>query len=195
MEKNLLQTPDWDRLFDIAAENGGYFGTRHCTRTGYSASRLRDILHARQSEMVGRSVYRAVQIPERVLQDLMEHWLWSGLAGIFSHDTALALHDLSERLSTRIHMTLPLSWKAQKLTAPKGVVLHYARIGKPFRRWNTHVPTTAPYRAILDCIEAGRGPDVLNFAITRAMAHGKISREQANGLDRLIADIDESSAL
>ena len=33
--------------------------------------------------------------------------------GVFSHDTALALHELSDALPARAHLTLPASWRRE----------------------------------------------------------------------------------
>jgi hypothetical protein len=34
-------------------------------------------------------------------------WLWSDKQGVFSHQTALALHGLSDTLSAKAHLSLP----------------------------------------------------------------------------------------
>ncbi len=42
-----------------------------------------------------RGVYRLVHFPVGDHEDLTAVWLWSEREGVFSHETALALHDLS----------------------------------------------------------------------------------------------------
>lgn len=56
---------------------------------------------------VRRGVYRLVHFPAGDHEDLTAVWLWSQHEGVFSHETALALHDLSDVLPSRAHLTLP----------------------------------------------------------------------------------------
>ena len=80
-----------------------------------------------------RGVYRVVHFPAGEQQALVEVWLWSDRAGVLSHETALALHDLSDLLPAQIHLTLPAAWHARRLRVPDGVVLHYADVDETER--------------------------------------------------------------
>jgi predicted transcriptional regulator of viral defense system len=57
-------------------------------------------------------------------------WLWSERVGVFSHETALGLHELSDVLPARIHLTLPAKWRRRRLRVPKGVVVHHADVDR-----------------------------------------------------------------
>jgi hypothetical protein len=45
-------------------------------------------------------------------------WFWSGQKGVFSHETALMLHDLSGVLPHEKHMTVPAAWAYLRLQRP-----------------------------------------------------------------------------
>jgi len=47
---------------------------------------------------VRRGVYRLEHFPAGEHEDLVALWLWTDRAGVFSHETALALHGLSDTL-------------------------------------------------------------------------------------------------
>ncbi|WP_228565192.1 hypothetical protein [Myxococcus sp. AB036A] len=60
-------------------------------------------------------------------------WLWSEQQGVFSHQTALALHNLSDVLPHRVHLTLPANWKQRRFRGPADTVFHHADVGKTKR--------------------------------------------------------------
>ncbi len=82
-------------------------------------------------------------------EDLAALWLWSGQAGVFSHETALALHGLTG--AQPAHLTLPASWAKRRLVVPEGVVLHFGDVAAHERCWVGPVPVTTPSRSRADC--------------------------------------------
>ena len=102
--------PDWESLFGVAQAQSGYFTTRQAATAGYSPQLLRRYLGNGKMARVRRGVYRLVHFPAGEHEDLVTLWLWSDQAGVFSHQTALALHDLSDALPSKVHMTIPKSW-------------------------------------------------------------------------------------
>ncbi len=78
---------------------------------------------------VRRGIYRLVHFPASEHEDLVVLWLWAEQAGVFSHETALALHDLSDALPGKVHLTVPASWRRRRLRVPAGLVLHFADVG------------------------------------------------------------------
>jgi hypothetical protein len=49
-------------------------------------------------------VLRLAQFPPSDHEDLVPLWLWAQKLGVFSHETALFLHDLSDVLPANRHM-------------------------------------------------------------------------------------------
>ena len=168
------ETPEWDSLFDVAQAQAGYFTTKQAARAGYSLQLLA-YHRGKKVERVRRGIYRLVHFPASDHEDLVVLWLWSEQEGVFSHETALALHDLSDILPSRVHLTLPASWRRRRLRIPRGLVLHFADVGDRDRSSFDAVPVTAPRRTLGDCIEAHVEPRLVGQAIRQARRRGLIS--------------------
>ena len=82
--------PDWNALYEMAAAQDGYFTTRQAAAAGYSRPLLARHLTSGRIVRVRRGIYRVVHYPPSDHEDLVVVWLWSGQAGVFSHETALA---------------------------------------------------------------------------------------------------------
>jgi predicted transcriptional regulator of viral defense system len=137
-----------------------------------------------------RRVYRLVHFPASDHEDLVVLWLWCEQAGVFSHETALALHDLSDVLPSKVHLTLPAAWRRRRLRVPAGLVLHFADVGEADRASFAAVPVTAPQRTLRDCIDANVAPSFVHQAILQARRRGLVSvRDGA----RLIAELGGKS--
>ena len=131
--------PDWDQLFETAAAQDGLFTTRQAAEAGYSSQLIAHHLSARRMLRVRRGVYRIVHFPAGDHEDLAAVWLWSEQQGVFSHQTALALHNLSDVLPAQLHLTLPLAWRSRRLRVPEGVVLHFGDLAVDWRNKNGQI--------------------------------------------------------
>jgi predicted transcriptional regulator of viral defense system len=180
-------SPDWDRLFEIAAAQEGLFTTRQAAGAGYSPQLLAHHLGAGRMIRVRRGVYRLVHFPAGDHEDLTAIWLWSDQEGVFSHQTALALHDLSDALPSQIHLTLPASWRKRRLRAPAGVVLHFADVRASERRWFGPVPATPPLRTLEDCASEHISPELLRAAALDALERGLVSRDEVSVMEKALA--------
>lgn len=170
--------PNWDELFEIAQGQNGYFTTRQAASAGYSPQLLHKYLQNRTVTRVRRGVYRLVHFPASQEEDLVPLWLWSDRVGVFSHETALALQDLSDALPSRVHMTVPTAWHHRRFKVPQGLVLHYADLDESDLRRAAAVPFTAPGRTLSDCIDADFAPDLVDQAVAEARRRGLISRAE-----------------
>ncbi len=177
-------TPSWDALFELASGQEGLFTTVQAADAGYSAQLLQKHLHAGRIRRVRRGVYRLVHFPPGDHEDLAAVWLWSDRVGVLSHETALSLHELSDVLPSRVHLTVPASWRVRRLRVPRGVVLHYGDVARDERTWVGPVPVTAPRRTLADCIAAGVAPNLVEQAIEQAGARGIIPRDAVAELER-----------
>ena len=169
--------PDWDRLFETAVGQEGHFTTAQAAEAGYSPQLLNRHLRSGTIRRVRRGIYRVVHFPTGEQEDLVELWLWSDRTGVLSHETALALHDLSDLLPARVHLTLPAAWRTRRLRMPDGAALHFADVAETERSWVGAVPVTTPLRTIVDCARDDLSPDLLRQAVEQALARGLVSRE------------------
>jgi predicted transcriptional regulator of viral defense system len=176
--------PDWNRLYEIAAAQEGHFTTAQAAEAGYYPQLLVKYLRNQRVVRVRRGVYRLVHFPAGEHEDLVTIWLWTERTGVFSHETALALHGLSDVMPAKLHLTLPEAWKVRRLRVPKGVVLHFADVPKRDRTWAGSVPVTAPVRTLRDSASAGVSPETIRKAVRDAVARGLVGRSEVAAIRR-----------
>lgn len=143
------------KLFEIAEEQDGYFTAKQAHAAGYS-QRMQSY-HANNGdwEREQRGIFRLRYFRDR-LDDYMIWYLWScnragKSQGVFSHDTALAIHELSTWTSNKIHMTVPRRFRRFN-EIPSVLTLYYAELSKEFVVNKQHVAVTTPLKTILDLI-------------------------------------------
>src|SRR5262249_14142034 len=155
-------------LYAIAQSQSGYFTTGQAVTAGYSPQLLHKYLGNGRILRVRRGIYRLVHFPASEHEELVVAWLWAEPARVFSHATALALHDLSDALPATLHMTIPLSWRLRRLRVPASLVLHYADLGDFDRTGFSAVSITSVLRTLRDCLEANVSPELVRQAVLQA---------------------------
>lgn len=155
---------------------GGYFTLAQAREARYSAPLVEHHVSAGKFARVGRGIFRLVHYPASGDEDLIVTWLWSARSGVFSHQTALQLHDLSDVLPAQQHLTVPAAWAKRRLRIPSGVVLHYADLRAIDRTWHGPAPVTTPLRTILDCAQANVPSEFVRQATRQAIRRGLIER-------------------
>lgn len=181
------ETPEWDRLYEIAAAQEGMFTTQQAAEAGYSPQLL--VHHIRGGRMlrVRRGIYRLVHFPAGEHEELVTVWLWSEQAGVLSYETALAMHGLSDALPAQVHLTLPAAWKKRRFRVPKGVVLHHADIESMERTWAGPVPITSVARTLNDLATSGLSPELLRQAAQQALRRGLTTRGKLADVEHALA--------
>lgn len=175
--------PSWDRLFEIAGAQAGYFTTQQAAAGGYSSQLL--LKHIRGGRVVRaqRGIYRLVHFPASEHEELVTAWLWSGQAGVISHQTALSLQGLSDVLPTQVHLTLPEAWRRRRFRVPAGVVLHHADVAPEERSWFGPVPAASARRTLSDCAKGGLSPELLRQAAKQALQRGLVTRSELGDVE------------
>lgn len=171
-------------LYQLAEAQGGYFDLQQARQAGYSAQLLSHHQQQGRIQRIRRGIYRLQYFPVWEAEDLMVPWLWSERTGIFSHETALALHELSDSLPGHVDLTVPLEWKKRRLRVPSGVVLYFDDVPADERAWRGYFPVVTAARAILDCARDHRSPDIVWGALVHGFQRVLFSRERvAEALD------------
>jgi predicted transcriptional regulator of viral defense system len=172
--------PDRDALYDIAAPQAGYFSLSQANDAGFSKQLLQFYLRDGRIDRAGRGIFRLRHFPSTFEhEDLVPVWLWTGQVGVFSHETALALHQLSDALPSKHHVTVPLAWRTRRLRTPPGVVLHYADLNADEREWSGPVPVTTPLRTIEDAARDGLDANWVTQATEQGVKRGLFARRDA----------------
>jgi len=190
---NTTQKPDWNLLYETASAQEGYFTTRQGAEVGYSSQLLLKHMRAGRVERTRRGIYRLVHFPAGEHEELVIAWLWSERTGIISHQTALALHGLSDILPAQVHLTLPLAWRQRRFRVPDGWVLHHADVPPEDRTWHGAVPTTNPRRTLNHCARENLSPDLLQQATKQAIRRGLVTREELGLVEETLLSFEESN--
>ena len=174
-------------LYRIAEAQGGYFTTKQAASLGYASNKRAYHVQAGNWFREHRGIYRLALFPEPERPDLVLWWLWSRdrsdrPSGVYSHQTALSIYELTDVNPSRLDMTVPASFR-RGTPVPKILRLHYGRISEPEREVLFGVPVTNALRTILDLWEEGSLPkDTLRQAFLQARSSGKITKKQASQL-------------
>ncbi len=174
--------PDWDRLYEIASAQEGHFTTAQASGAGYYPQLLSKYLKNGKIVRIRRGIYRMSHFPAGENEDLIVVWLWTGHVGVFSHETALTLHGLSDALPARVHVSLPSSWSKRRLRVPNGVMLYFADVEEDERTWVGAIRVTTVYRTLVDIVQAGVSPDLVCDAFEEAAERGLVERNALPGV-------------
>lgn len=141
-------------LYQIAEAQGGYFTAKQAARLGYTASKRNYHVGTGNWVREHRGIYRLALFPTPPRPDLILWWLWSrgrndSPQGVFSHRTALALHELTDVNPARIDLTVPPAFRKGS-EIPPVLRLHFAEVAAPDIDVVENVPVTTALRTILD---------------------------------------------
>ena len=101
----------FSKIEKIANENGGYFLTKDIKSAGITKSAISLYVKQGKLERVRQGVYL---LPDR-LEDEMFSIQVTVPSAIYSHDTALYLHDLCDRDPLRYTVTVPFGYNSATL--------------------------------------------------------------------------------
>jgi len=169
------KTSPWAALFNIAVGQEGFFSAAQAKEAGCSQQLLGRYLATGKVERVHRALYRIVHFPRGENEDLIALWLWSKNEGVTSHETALFLHQLSDALPTRAHLTLPKVWSRRAVKLPPRVNVSYDDLPDEDRTWHGPVPVTTVRRTLADCLHANVSAELVAQASAQAAERGLIA--------------------
>jgi len=175
----------WNALYEVASTQEGLFTTEQAANAGVSRQLLAVYLGAEDIRRVRRAVYRIVNFPAGDHEQLVELWLWSRQVGVFTHQTALWLHELSDAMPNRIHLTVPPAFRRRPSTIPPVLVLHSGQVPESERTWAGPVPVTSPAQTLSDCVLAHVSPDLVRQAVAQARRRGLVAPDRLARISRL----------
>ncbi len=156
----------FDALYQTAEAQSGFFTAAQALAAGYSPRLVTHHAEQHHFERWGRGIYRLVHFPQLSdAEDLIVHWLWSERSGVFSHETALQLHQLSDALPSRVYMTLPPSWAKRRLRVPEVLRLSYGDVDDREIVQLKGVPVTTPARTVNDSARSYVQPELVQQAV------------------------------
>lgn len=169
--------PDMAALQAEAYHQAGYFTAQQARMYDVSPQLLDHHVRSGRFERIRRGLYRVSGFPSGEHDEIRERWLAVGPdKGVVSHESGLALHDLSDHIPHAVHVLVPRRHRG--LRVPRGVVLHTRSDDERVPTVSRDgMPVTAPARTIVDV--AGQiQPEQLAMAVRQALARGMLTRRQ-----------------
>ena len=168
-------------LYRIAEVQQGYFTTKQAKQAGYAENTHPYHVHAGNWVREQRGIYRLARFPSSPQSDLVVWSLWSrdrtdNPQGVYSHVTALSIYELSDVMPSKLHMSVPYSFRRNSATPPI-LILHKADIDDRDIEQMTGFKVTRLLRTILDLMaEDKTSRHIIKQALEQALQRGLITR-------------------
>jgi predicted transcriptional regulator of viral defense system len=184
--RSRAQTPP-DALFEIAEQQQGYFTAKQAADAGYQLGSQAHHVKSGNWVRVERGIYRLARFPQSPEEQLVIYTLWSRNRagepeGVYSHQTALSIHELSDVNPTKLHMTVPTTFR-RRAKLPKILVLHRASLDEKDAEQRQGFAVTRPLRAIADLARAESvSHDIVEQALVEGRQRGLITIREISEL-------------
>jgi predicted transcriptional regulator of viral defense system len=176
-------------LFEIAEEQQGYFTAKQAADVGYLLGSQAHHVKAGNWLRAERGVYRLARFPQSAEEQLVIYSLWSRnrrgqFEGVYSHQTALSIHELSDLNPAKLHMTVPSTFR-RSAKVPKILVLHHAFLKEEEVEQRQGFALTRPLRTIVDLAAAELvSRDMIAQALAEGRNRGLITAREVASLRR-----------
>jgi predicted transcriptional regulator of viral defense system len=183
------------QLHQIARAQQGFFTTKQAIRAGFAETTHSYHIKVGNWIREHRGIYRLADYPTAERPDLMLWYLWSQNRkevpeGTYSHETALSLHELSDLMPSKLHMTVPKQFRRNS-KLPEILVLHRAHLDPDEVQEMHGVRVTRPLRTIVDLVASGHvDRSQLKQAVDEAIRRGLIRKPE---IDRIPDDKVQTS--
>jgi predicted transcriptional regulator of viral defense system len=171
------------RLFEVADLQQGFFTAKQAKAAGFAENTHPYHVQAGNWIREHRGIYRLALFPAADRPDLVLWALWSRnrneeVEGVYSHQTAIRLYELSDLNPAKLHMTVPTDFRRNS-DIPGILVLHYADLPESDVQTAQGFKFTRPLRTILDLIETGTVEQrFIRQALRQALDRGIITPQQ-----------------
>lgn len=166
--------PDYDHLYEIAEAQAGYFTASQARTAGFSSERLSANVKSGRFVRITQGVYRLYHFPGSPYEDMFVAWLRAGPSSVVSHESALAVYELSDILPSEIHLIVPRNASRRR----KGIRQHTNRLQADEITKRQGLPITTVERTLADLIANGLAEEQIRLAIQEALRRGLTDREK-----------------
>jgi predicted transcriptional regulator of viral defense system len=171
------EKPDIRGLEAESYQQSGYFTVDQARKHGVSRQLLNHHLRQGRFERAQPGLYHVTGFPSSQYDDIREKWMAVGMdKAVLSHESALALLDLSDNIPDKVHLLVPRRHRG--LRRPPGVVIHTRPDDEKVSTvWRDAMPVTAPARTIVD-VAGALQPEQAAIAVEQALSLGLLTRRQ-----------------
>src|SRR6266545_3661566 len=172
-----VKATDIRALETKAYQQSGYFDVDQAREHGVSRQLLSHHVRQGRFERVRRGLYRIRGFPSSEHDEMREKWMAVGKEkAVLSHESALALLDLSDNVPDEVHLLVPRRYRG--LRRPPGVVLHTRPDEEKVSTvWRDGLPLTAPARTLVDVVGELQ-PEQAAMAVEQALSRGLLTTRQ-----------------
>jgi predicted transcriptional regulator of viral defense system len=179
-----------DKLFEVADRQQGYFTSQQAEDCGISRSNFHFRIRSGEWVKSLRGIYRLARYPTTDRSELVLWVLWSrdrkgNPQGVWSHETALDIHEMSDVMPSKMHMTVPPGFR-KRVSIPKHLKVRYSTLAKSDRETCQGYQVTTPLRTLIDVIEEGIVPEEqIEQAIRDGLRIGILNERDLNKTSQL----------
>jgi predicted transcriptional regulator of viral defense system len=166
--------PDYDHLYEIAEAQAGYFTASQAQTVGFSTERLSANVKSGRFTRITQGVYRLYHFPGSPYEDMFVAWLRAGPTSVISHESALAVYDLSDILPSEIHIIVPRNASRRR----KGIRQYTNHLLADEITKRNGFPITTVERTLADLIANGLAEEQIRLAIREALQRGLTDRDK-----------------
>ncbi|OGO60080.1 MAG: hypothetical protein A2032_03545, partial [Chloroflexi bacterium RBG_19FT_COMBO_49_13] len=160
--------------FELAESQAGYFTALQAGKAGFSWERLSANVQSGRFQRVAHGIYRLKHFPASPYEDLFVAFLRAGPSSVISHDSALAIYELSDVLPGEVHLIVPTNASRRR----KNIRQHRNHLSPDEISMRNGLPITTVERTIRDIISAGVAEEQVRLAIHQALQRGLTDREK-----------------
>lgn len=172
--------PSQKNLFEIAKSQQGFFTAAQAVKAGYQT--VLHPYHVKNENWIKeyRGIYRLAHFVYSSQSQLVVTSLWSmnlkgKVEGVFSHETALVIYDVSDANPHQLHMTVPKHFRRHS-KPPAPVVFYKNKLLKKDIRDLNGFKVTTPFRTICDLIDQNETEEgIIIQAIEQLYKQGLLS--------------------
>lgn len=176
-----------DALVEFAeSQNGLVTRQQAIDELALTAAAVDNLVARGRLERVAHGVYRYPRLPGVEFEVYQVALLRTGDPdAVLSHETALAIHDISDVNPSRHHVTIPRKRRIRRSDNDRYVV-HVQRLDARQVMWWAQMPIVTPATAIEQCLDTGTPTYLLRQALERGARTGAVPREDATRLTRAL---------
>jgi predicted transcriptional regulator of viral defense system len=178
-----------DALFAVAEGQQGYFTSKQATNAGYQLGSQAHHVKSGNWTRVERGIYRLTRFPQSSEEQLVIYALWSRNRegrpeGVYSHQTALSIHELSDANPAKLHMTVPAAFR-RTAKPPNVLLLHRSNLNPKDIELRQGFAVTRPLRTIADlAVAESTARDLVQQALMEGRRSGVITAREISMLGR-----------
>ena len=166
------------KLYEIAEPQHGYFTAKQAASAGFLPTNYTYHVKAGSWLHEGVGIYRLKNFPVSRESQMAFYALWSRnredqVLGVYSHETALSLYELSDVNPSKLHMSVPSIFR-KWTKIPKILKLYYCDLEQSDVQAQNGIRVTTPLRTLIDVFESGTSLEFVEPAVLQAHSRGLV---------------------